>query len=344
MATATMDARPAADAVAWRDFTGGLAEAERRGLPVLVSFDPGWTTAGQRLALIVDRDARLRRAMRESCVPVQVDPLDRPDLADRYQAEAATLCGYPGPPTLLTLRPDRTALIAFTSLLFEGDGHHAPSLASILLASAAALAGDLPEAGEPGAASPDHAPARQPALIDPAGLEALADRAETDAAERDRLRATLGAIIDGGVHDRIGGGFHRGSRDPGWIVPFFEKPLAENAAMAALLARAASILDEPDLAECADRTAAFVFAQLLADPDAQAIGADSDHYTFTPREFTKIVPPQASKTAAMHFHMTQAPVPHVIHAARSAEDIARTEGTDLVTIRRDIALATEHLA
>src|SRR6202047_5695340 len=45
---------------------------------------------------------------------------------------------------------------------------------------------------------------------------------------------TLRAMAAGGMHDQLGGGFHRYSVDERWLVPHFEKMLYDNA----LLARA----------------------------------------------------------------------------------------------------------
>src|SRR5690606_15720847 len=44
--------------------------------------------------------------------------------------------------------------------------------------------------------------------------------------------ATLRAMARGGIHDHIGGGFHRYSVDEGWFVPHFEKMLYDQALIA----------------------------------------------------------------------------------------------------------------
>ena len=40
---------------------------------------------------------------------------------------------------------------------------------------------------------------------------------------------TLEHMARGGIYDQVGGGFHRYSVDPGWVVPHFEKMLYDNA-------------------------------------------------------------------------------------------------------------------
>ncbi|MEO5959294.1 MAG: thioredoxin domain-containing protein, partial [Opitutaceae bacterium] len=44
--------------------------------------------------------------------------------------------------------------------------------------------------------------------------------------------ATLRAMARGGIHDHVGGGFHRYSVDEGWFVPHFEKMLYDQAQIA----------------------------------------------------------------------------------------------------------------
>ncbi|HUR56321.1 MAG TPA: thioredoxin domain-containing protein [Opitutaceae bacterium] len=44
--------------------------------------------------------------------------------------------------------------------------------------------------------------------------------------------ATLRAMARGGIHDQVGGGFHRYSVDEGWLVPHFEKMLYDQAQIA----------------------------------------------------------------------------------------------------------------
>lgn len=47
----------------------------------------------------------------------------------------------------------------------------------------------------------------------------------------DMAQRTLEAMARGGIHDQVGGGFHRYSVDAGWVVPHFEKMLYDNAVL-----------------------------------------------------------------------------------------------------------------
>ena len=46
------------------------------------------------------------------------------------------------------------------------------------------------------------------------------------------VRETLRAMAEGGMHDQLGGGFHRYSVDERWFVPHFEKMLYDQAQLA----------------------------------------------------------------------------------------------------------------
>lgn len=53
---------------------------------------------------------------------------------------------------------------------------------------------------------------------------------------------TLAAMCLGGIHDHVGGGFHRYATDANWHLPHFEKMLGDNALMLTNLATAAELL------------------------------------------------------------------------------------------------------
>ena len=46
------------------------------------------------------------------------------------------------------------------------------------------------------------------------------------------VTTTLDHMAMGGMHDHLGGGFHRYSVDAEWLVPHFEKMLYDNALLA----------------------------------------------------------------------------------------------------------------
>ena len=73
-------------------------------------------------------------------------------------------------------------------------------------------------------------PANLEFLLRCAALQGLASEAGTEAAGM--VAATLAGMAKGGVHDHVGGGFHRYSVDAEWFVPHFEKMLYDQAQVA----------------------------------------------------------------------------------------------------------------
>ncbi|MEP7354370.1 MAG: thioredoxin domain-containing protein [Acidobacteriota bacterium] len=78
---------------------------------------------------------------------------------------------------------------------------------------------------------------------------------------RDMVLSTLDAMAKGGMHDQLGGGFHRYSVDDHWFVPHFEKMLYDQAQLAASYVEAYQITGEERYAD----TARDIFDYVLRD-------------------------------------------------------------------------------
>jgi uncharacterized protein YyaL (SSP411 family) len=72
---------------------------------------------------------------------------------------------------------------------------------------------------------------------------------------------TLHAMAEGGIHDHLGGGFHRYSVDAKWHVPHFEKMLYDQAQLAVVYLQAYQITHDPFYA----RTARDILDYVLRD-------------------------------------------------------------------------------
>jgi uncharacterized protein len=76
---------------------------------------------------------------------------------------------------------------------------------------------------------------------------------------------TLRRMAEGGIHDQLGGGFHRYSVDPQWHVPHFEKMLYDQAQLARVYLDAFQLTRDPLFAETARGILDYVRRD-LADP------------------------------------------------------------------------------
>jgi len=92
------------------------------------------------------------------------------------------------------------------------------------------------------------------------------------------LDFTLHSIAAGGIHDQIGGGFHRYTVDNSWLVPHFEKMLYNQALMARLYTQAFLLTGKLEHARTATRTLDYLLRDMQASEGGfySATDADSD--------------------------------------------------------------------
>ena len=76
------------------------------------------------------------------------------------------------------------------------------------------------------------------------------------------LLLTLDEMARNGLQDHLGGGFFRYTVDSGWQTPHFEKMLYDNALLARLYFRAATVLKKPGYAAIAHRTLGFMTREM----------------------------------------------------------------------------------
>lgn len=98
------------------------------------------------------------------------------------------------------------------------------------------------------------------------------------------VEKTLTAMARGGMHDQVGGGFHRYSVDREWFVPHFEKMLYDQATLLRAYTEMYQMTQDPSYAAAARGIADYVLAS-LTDPAGgfySAEDADSEEPGLTP--------------------------------------------------------------
>jgi uncharacterized protein YyaL (SSP411 family) len=128
--------------------------------------------------------------------------------------------------------------------------------------------------------------------------------AANDPAALAMTRATLDRMAAGGVHDQLGGGFHRYSTDAEWLAPHFEQMLYDNAQLGRAYLHAWQLLgDERDLAVACGTLDAiirdFTTADrgLAASRDADTNGVEGATFTWAPAEVVAALPPGSPDVA-----------------------------------------------
>ena len=133
-------------------------------------------------------------------------------------------------------------------------------------------------------------------------MHALLDRQaqQPDAKLGEFLRLSFDQMATRGMRDHIGGGFFRYTVDPGWDTPHFEKMLYDNAHLASLYLRAATVLKQPRYRDVARSTLDFMQDELLDSSggfysSASAVdeaGREGATYLWDPEDLKKRLSPE----------------------------------------------------
>jgi uncharacterized protein YyaL (SSP411 family) len=140
-----------------------------------------------------------------------------------------------------------------------------------------------------------------------AQLQALLERQaqQPDPKLSEFLRLTFDQMATRGLRDHVGGGFFRYTVDPGWDAPHFEKMLYDNAHLAQLYLRAATVLRQPRYRDIARSTLDFMLDELLdasggfysSTSAVDAMGREGATYLWEPAELKQRLSSEAYAAA-----------------------------------------------
>jgi uncharacterized protein YyaL (SSP411 family) len=282
-----------------------LARARGEDRPILLSIGYAachWCHVMERESF---EDELTARVMNEHFVCVKVDREERPDLDSVYMDAVVALTGSGGWPMTVFLTPEGEPF--FGGTYFPPEPRHGlPAFKQVLLGvseawqerrgdvrrSSAGLAEHI-RSGSRLRASPDpltadlldEAQRSLRAVFDPTWggfgrapkfppgpvLELLLRRGEEE-----MTRSTLDGMAAGGMHDLVGGGFHRYSVDARWLVPHFEKMLYDNALLASVYLHAARRFGDARYRAIADGILDYALRELALDGGGFASAQDAD--------------------------------------------------------------------
>jgi hypothetical protein len=112
---------------------------------------------------------------------------------------------------------------------------------------------------------------------------------------------TLRAMAQGGIHDQLGGGFHRYSTDAQWLVPHFEKMLYDNAQLVRVYVEAWQVTSDERHANVARETLDYVLRE-MTDPaggfhsatDADSEGREGVYFVWRRGEIEELLGEEAA--------------------------------------------------
>ncbi len=304
----------AADPVQWYPWgEEALGRARDEDKPIFLSV--GYSTCRwcHVMARETFRDTTMARFLNQNFINIKVDREERPDIDEVYMAATQIYSHGGGWPNTVFLTPDGRPYFCGTFFPLDDGPENEPGFRTAaesmahawqhrrgeVLEQAEELAtvmrrflSDRNSAGElPG---PDMVDAALGALRErfddtwggfgdgakfpmPASLLLLLELADEEPEADRMLRCSLEGMARGGIHDVLGGGFHRYATDRAWRRPHFEKLLADNGWLLQIYARQARRGD-PAAGRVCRRLADFLCRDMAAPQGAffTAIDGETD--------------------------------------------------------------------
>jgi uncharacterized protein YyaL (SSP411 family) len=354
--------------------------AARLGRPVLVSI--GYSTCHWCHVMEDESfdDPEVARFLNEHFIAIKVDREARPDVDAVYMAAIHAMNGRGGWPLNVFVTPDRVPFYAgtyfppkdrgsrlgFSNVLrmiqqrFEQEPERVADIADSIAARVrsnlegiAATASSIPPESALTAASEIYTSridpkwggigqtTKFPSTV-PIRFLLRSQRRSGDATALRRVELTLAKMAAGGIRDQLGGGFHRYSTEPRWLIPHFEIMLYDNALLAQAYLEASIATGREDFATITREILDYVSREMTAPSGAFFSATDADSltpageaaegwfFTWTPAETTAVLGAAKARTVNAYFGISEAgdlDGRSILRRWRTSEDVAAEVGS-----------------
>ncbi|MBW2667298.1 MAG: thioredoxin domain-containing protein [Deltaproteobacteria bacterium] len=361
--------------------------AARLGRPVLVSI--GYSTCHWCHVMEDESfdDPEVAEFLNQHFIAIKVDREARPDVDAVYMAAIHAMNGRGGWPLNVFVTPDRVPFYAgtyfppedrgsrlgFSNVLrmiqqrFEKEPESVAKVADSIAARVrsnleeiAATASDIPPESTLSAASKLFISkidpvwggigrkTKFPSTV-PTRFLLRIQRRSGDATALRRVELTLDKMAAGGIRDHLGGGFHRYSTEPRWLIPHFEKMLYDNALLAQAYLEASIATGREDFASITREILDYVSREMTAPSGAFFSATDADSltpsgeaaegwfFTWTPAETTAVLGTAKARTLNAYFGISEAgdlDGRSILRGWRSSEDVAAEVGSTTGAVLR----------
>ena len=373
-----------------------FAHAQELGRPILLSV--GYSTCHWCHVMEEEsfEDEEIAAFINSNFIAIKVDREERPDVDDVYMKAVNLLTGRGGWPMTVVMTPaqqpffggtyfpardgDRGAHKGFLTILKDLSRQHrddpegvvarAKSLSEKMAKmSAAARPGDVPgpqvirravlglsqrfDARNGGFG-------RQPKFPTPVNLELLMHywRRTEDPGALEMVTRTLDKIAAGGIHDQVGGGFHRYAVDARWLVPHFEKMLYDNAQLAMIYLSAFQATARQGYRRVVEKTLDYVLREMTHSGGGFYSATDADSanehgereegwfFTWTPDELAQVLSADELALVTAHHGVTPAgnfEGRNILHVARPLAELTGELGAPVESLRARLSAAHQKL-
>ncbi len=189
-------------------------------------------------------------------------------------------------------------------------------------------------------------------LLDHA-MRSLPDEQEEAYSSLKMADTTLKFMAAGGIHDQVGGGFHRYSVDSQWLVPHFEKMLYNQAALARNFSQAYQLTGDEEHRRTAQRILDYVLRDMRSPEgmfysatDADSEGEEGRFFIWTPEQLTELLGEQDAEKAIALWNVTgegNFEGTSILHTPQSIDVVAQSFDVSAEALTQDIDRWTEIL-
>lgn len=126
------------------------------------------------------------------------------------------------------------------------------------------------------------------------------------------VKLNANRMANGGIHDHLGGGFHRYTVDGEWLVPHFEKMLYDQAQLLDFYLDLYIITKNEKYKVIANSTANYVMTEMQSEQggyysaqDAQSEGKEGQYWCWAMNELRDLLDADELAEAVKYFHLTE---------------------------------------
>ncbi len=366
-----------------------LAAAKLQDRPILLSIGYSACHWCHVMAHELFDDPSIAALMNQLFVNIKVDREERPDIDAVYMAAVQSMTGSGGWPLTVFLsaegRPffggtyfppeDRRGLAGFPKVLTSVAEAYRTRRSDLLSNSSKVIGAIMAQSAPRKSDGPldkdvlglaflglsgqfDEAEGGtgvQPKFPQPLALEFLLRYWKLAGAglALDHVVLTLEKMARGGLHDQIGGGFHRYSTDTYWLVPHFEKMLYDNALLASAYLHGWQATGNVAFKSVVESTLGYILREMThpaggfySATDADSEGVEGKFFVWLPQEIDAVLGPDLARVAKAYWGVDRDgnfEGDSILHLARTDEEVAADLGMPVDALQAEVGRARELL-